>query len=143
MIDTRHEYIGMLVAAADRKYAGKQAVDPITALYAITQSAGMATGVLGAGAKVVSSYAIPAAALWLFGKYMAIPAFAGYAMGHSLGTSTSPSKNDLEAAENNALAKETMRRTKALESMPTVTPQPRNKDMVTRRSAFDDTQEIY
>ena len=141
MIDVRHEYKGMLAAAAEKKYARKEAT-LLSAFDFAGRVGGAGLGALGTVAKAGAAYAVPLAAMYLFSKYLAIPSFAGYAMGHSLATSMSPSKADIEAAENNALAKETMRRTKALEGMPAVTPQARNKDMMTRRSAFD-MEEAY
>jgi hypothetical protein len=147
MIDVRHEYMGMLAAAAGKKYAKKEAalsgtIGVLGALDLAGRGTGAGIGALKSVAKAGAAYAVPLAAMYLFSKYLAIPAFAGYAMGHSLATSASPSKADIEAAENNALAKETMRRTKALEGMPSVTPQARNKDMMTRRSMFD-AEEAY
>lgn len=137
MSDLRKEYIGMLVRTAEKKYAGKKAFDPAAGFFALDTASrvgGGALGVAGAAAKGVASVAVPIACMYLFGKYLAIPAFAGYMLGNSYARSTSPSDNDLEAAENNALAKETERRTEALKSMPAVTPQSRDKDMMTRRS---------
>lgn len=149
MIDVRHEYMGMLATAAQKKYARKEALSPIVTAAGvhagadlIGRSGGAGIGAMKAIAKGGAAYAVPLAALYLFSKYLAIPAFAGYAVGHSLATSASPSKSDLEAAENNALAKETMRRTKLLEKMPAVSPISRDKDMMTRRSAFS-MEEAY
>lgn len=144
-MDTRKAYIGMLVEAAEKKYARKEAIGPgaFLLLDAASRSAGAGAGVVMESAKGVASMAIPIACMYLFGKYLAIPAFAGYAMGSSLAKSTSPSKHDLEAAENNALAKETLRRTQLLEKMPTVTPQQRNKDMMTRRTEIPSFEESF
>lgn len=139
MTDVRSEYIGMLVHAAERKYAKKEAgAELLLAADLASRGVGTVGGLTKAGFKAVSGYAVPLGAMYLFGKYIAIPMFASYALGGALARSTSPSKADLEAAENNALAKETERRTSLLQGMPSVTPQPRNKDMVTRRNAFDE-----
>lgn len=146
MQNLRKEYIGMLVHVAEKKYAKKAAFDPAAGFYALdwaTRGAGGMAGLAGAAAKGVASVAVPIACMYLFGKYLAIPAFAGYMLGHSYAKSTSPSENDLEAAENNALAKETERRTTALKDMPSVTPQTRDKDMMTRRSETSTFTEAF
>jgi len=141
-IDVRHEFLGMLAAAAANKHARKEASIPLGSAYLLAEGGGAAAGLFRSAAKGAAAYAVPAAALYIFSKYLAIPAFAGYAMGNSMARSMSPSKADLDTAENNALAKETMRRTKLLEQMPSVTPQRRDKDMMTRRSV-DLDQEAF
>lgn len=134
-MDAKKEFIHLMVATADRKYNRKEAsVGGSLALMALAQAGGTAGAFLQSAASGAAKVGVPAAFLYYFTKYIGIPTLAGYAMGHSLAKSTSPSPDDLEAAENNALAKETFRRMKALEGMPSVTAQEndKKKDMMTR-----------
>lgn len=133
MIDLQKEYGNMLGAAVAYKASLKKAGED-------ELLAAVPGGVAMAAAKGAMKVGVPMAALWLFTKYLAIPSFVGYAMGHSLAKSTSPNKDDLEIAENNALAKETRRRTEALRKMPTVEPRQSNRDLMTRGGDFG---EVY
>ena len=130
-MNAQKEFIHWLVATADNKYSKKEA--------GVLGDIALATGGFGTGAVLntvgnIGKLAPAGAFLWYFTKYIGIPTLAGYALGNSLARSTSPSPDDLEAAENNALAKETIRRTKSLEKMPSVTAptQEKKKDMMTR-----------
>lgn len=133
-MNAQKEFIHLLVATADKKYSRKEAMGPVMAT-TLANMAGGVSGVVTTAARGVAQLGLPAAFLYYFTKYIGIPTLAGYAIGHSLAQSTSPSPDDLEAAENNALAKETIRRTKSLEKMPSVTPENemgKKKDMMTR-----------
>ena len=131
-MDAKKEFIHWLVTTADNKYSKKEATGYLADM--ALAATGFGTGaVLNTAGNIAKT--VPAAAfLWYFTKYIGIPTLAGYALGNSLAKSTSPSPDDLEAAENNALAKETIRRTKSLEKMPSVTApvQEKKKDMMTR-----------
>ena len=130
-MNVKKDYISMLVHTAERKWSNKEAIDPLTAA-AILAGAAQIPGKMAIGmAKGVGQYGVPLAILWYFTKYIGIPTVAGYAAGHSLAKSTSTSKDDLRAAENNALARETVRRTQALKQMPTVNAEtPVGKDLM-------------
>lgn len=127
MTNVRDSYIKMFAATAERvnnKPASKKANDWFL------RPLGLALGTAKAGGRGLVELGMPTAAFWYFLKYIAFPAGAGYLLGDSLATSTSPSKDDLRAAENNALAKETVNKTKELEDLPAIHPQDRTpKDM--------------
>ena len=137
-MNVKKEYISMLVHTAERECAKKEALDPLTTAALLSQAATLPMNVANGMVKGVGQYGIPLAILWYFTKYIGIPTVAGYAAGHSLAKSTSTSKDDLKAAENNALAKETVRRTQALKDMPTVNAEaPTGKDLMAHAGGPD------
>jgi len=122
MRDVRKSYIDMLTATAERIHKPVARKEASWGAVFGWPAAGAAYGI---GKGLVSKsfeWGIPMGALLYFTKYIGIPAGIGYILGDTLATSTSPSKDDLRTAENNALAKETVNKTKELENMPSVKP---------------------
>lgn len=126
MMDVKKSYIGMLTATAERIHGNEKPAPAVkiamTPLVAGSLLAGSAWGLVKAAGSGAIKAGVPTAAFYYFLKYIGIPAGVGYILGDSLATSTSPNKDDLRTAENNALAKETVNKTKELEKMPSVQP---------------------
>lgn len=128
-MDVKKSYIGMLTATAERIHgnekpapAVKIAAGPLVWGSLAAALGGSAWGLAKAAGSGAVKAGVPTAAFYYFLKYIGIPAGVGYILGDSLATSTSPNKDDLRTAENNALAKETVNKTKELEKMPSVQP---------------------